>query len=181
MGDDIKDGKVLSINKMGFEFELIESQGTTRVERYEFDAEGKDPLPDVDAVKKEVTSLQNKSRVAVLPINVGIFLCLFLWLLILCGTSESPELGSKYVQTLRWLCHSIFQSAEYTKIAMYILLLSHMCEALYAYTLLSKMKLDKFCKLSWGALIIVFGFPVTKQVVFLHEYWTRKCTEKKKD
>lgn len=169
-----KDAKVLSMNKMGFEFELTNSKGDSRVERYEFDADEKDPLADVAAVQKEVTSLQSKSRVAVLPLNPGVFITLVLWLLIMCGTSESQGIGTTYVQILQSIAHGIFQSATNSRIALCLMLGAHMCEALYAWFLLAQLQLDFFTKASWGALIIVFGFPVTSQVLFLHKYWQRK-------
>jgi hypothetical protein len=140
---------------------------------YEFDADGKDALADVAAVRAEVTSLQSKARVAVLPINPGVFLTLLLWLLIMCGTSDTDGIGSTYVQVLKTMAHFIFQNSANTKIALYVLIAAHACEALYAWTRLSDMKMDTFSKISWGALILVFGFPVTSQVIFLHKYWKR--------
>jgi hypothetical protein len=185
LGDENKDAKVLSINKMGFEFQLTNKKGDTRVERYEFDADEKESMSDVAAVQSEVSSLQSRSRVAVLPLNLGVFLTLLLWLLLMCGTSETEGIGSSYAQVLKSIAHSIFQNAANTIIALYILIAAHVCEAIYAWTLMSQIKLDTFSKLSWSALIFVFGFPVTSQVMFLHKYWQSKSnsdgSEKKKN
>lgn len=175
LGVENKDAKVLSVDKMGFEFELTNAKKETRVERYEFnDTEGSEPLVDAAAVRKEVTNLQSKSRIAVLPLNPSVFVTLLIWLIIMCGTSESEGVGSTYVQVLQFLAHKIFQSAANSRIALWVMIAAHLCEAIYAWSLLSRIKLDTFSKLSWGALILVFGFPVTSQVIFLHKYWQKQ-------
>ena len=170
LGDHIKDAKVASIDTMGFEFELTDSKGKTSIDRYEFDSDGKTALSDAAAVKKEVEDLLSKSKMAVLPMNLGVLLTLFLWLLLLCGTTEKQGVGSNYVQILQRMAHSIFQSADNTIKALLLLIIAHACESVYAWYLLSQVNLSKLCKLSWCALVFVFGYPVTKQTIFLNKY-----------
>ena len=184
LGVDNKAAKVLSTDKMGLEFELTNAAGNTRVERYEFASDGKKAAVDVAAVREKVYYLQVKARLAVLPNNVGTVISLLLWVLLICGSPELDFIKHKFVKVLRSISLSIFQNATNTKIALYILIASHVCEAIYACTLMSQMKLDTFSKLSWSLLIIVIGFPVTSQVMFLHKYWQESNSdesEKKKN
>jgi hypothetical protein len=178
LGDDNKEAKLLSINKKGFEFELTSRAGEQRIERYEFDVDGNE-LSDVAAVQKEVTSLQTKAKVGVVPVNLGMILTVLLWLILMCGTSDTDGIGSRYVQMLRALAHAVFQNAVNTRIALFLLIGAHFCEVLYAWTLMNRMKLCTFSKLSWSALILIIGFPVTAQIIYLNKYSLKHNREKK--
>lgn len=170
LGDHNKSAKVLSIDKKGFEFELTNRSGVLTVERYEFDDDAGKELADVGAVREEVAVLQTKAKVAVLPVNAGVFLSVLLWLILMCGSAETEGIGSKYVQGLRAVSQAVLGSGANAKIAMCVMLLAHGCEALYVWSLMTRMQLCGFSKASWCAMVVLLGYPITAQVMFLSNY-----------
>lgn len=127
----------------------------------------------VENINKELHSIKTHASIAVWPQGPGPFVSIFIWLLCIAGSVTKYKVGSPYFNMLKYAASFVFPSPQYGIIALAVVAVSHMVEALYVWYILSPTKMSRTGIASWMAISFSLGYPATMNAIFLRKYWEK--------
>jgi hypothetical protein len=130
-------------------------------------------MTNEETIKREMHSIRTHASIAVWPQGPAPFVSIFIWLFCIAGSVTKYKVGSPWFNMLKYLASFVFPAPEYGFIALGLIALSHVVEALYVWHILSPTKMSKTGIVSWMAICFSLGYPATKSAMFLRKYWDK--------
>jgi hypothetical protein len=125
-------------------------------------------LSDPFDCRTELTRLERRCSLVSWPPGIVSYLILFAWFLILVAMAKEPDIVHyTFVRVVNPYALWIFQSRAIAGYIMVAGLIAHSIEAAYVAYIFRRIRLSSMAMVTWCSLVLIVGFPFTKQVMLL--------------